>query len=127
MKTFFKHLLFISVCITAITALLALTKSTWFLPIFFGIIVYFTTITYLTYRCIHKVFEKNAKRFPQVFMLTTFCKLFLHIIVLAGYMFTHLLEAKRFLVFFAVVYLIYTVFETISLVKLVRSSTKKKN
>lgn len=118
MKTFLKHLILLMAVVSAITAILVLAKFKYILPIDFVVIVYFSAICFIAQYLLFRTLAKNPKRFLQVFMLVEFAKLFLHIIVLAGYLYAHHSEppvAKAFLVFFAAMFLIYLVFGTLEM------------
>ena len=104
--------------VSAITAILVLAKFKYILPIDFVVIVYFSAICFIAQYLLFRTLAKNPKRFPQVFMLVEFAKLFLHIIVLAGFLYAHRSEhpvAMAFLVFFVAMFLIYLVFGTLEM------------
>lgn len=110
-------------CIAAITAVLVLAKFKYILPINFVVIVYFSAICFIAQYLLFRTLAKNPKRFPQVFMLVEFAKLFLHIIVLAGYIYAHRTEpfvVKSFLVYFAALFVIYLIFGTWKMYRIAR-------
>jgi len=123
MKQFLKHLILLMACIAAITAVLVLAKFKYILPINFVVIVYFSAICFIAQYLLFRTLAKNPKRFPQVFMLVEFAKLFLHIIVLAGYIYAHRTEpfvVKSFLVYFAALFVIYLIFGTWKMYRIAR-------
>lgn len=68
---------------------------------------------------------KNPKAFVQFFLATTVGVLFLHIVVLVGGVLSNLAGAKRFAVIFLILYVIYTVYMTVSLVHFMRNPEQK--
>lgn len=123
MKSFLKRLILVTCCILAVTTVLTLLKVQLVVPIDYCTVVYFGAVTFLAFYLVCKTLLTNPKRFTQTFMLVTFVKLFLHIGVLAGYLYFHRTEpllAKNFLIFFAAMFVIYLIFETVEMARLVR-------
>ena len=123
MKSFLKRLILVTCCVLAITAVMTLLKVQLVIPIDYCTIVYFGAVTFLAFHIVCKTLITKPKHFTQTFMLVTFVKLFLHIGVLAGYLYFHrsqVLMARNFLIFFAAMFVIYLVFETVEMARLVR-------
>lgn len=93
----------------------------WMLPVavlYFGVaygVQYWLTVTAVS---------KNPKTFIQFFLATTVAVLLLHIVVLVGGMLMNPACGKRFAVGFLVLYVVYTVYMTWSLVQFVRDARK---
>lgn len=91
-----------------------------FMPL---LVLYFTAVTGLQHFFATQSAKKDARTFIKVFLGLTVGTLFVHLIVLISYMFTHLhqaLTARHFLITFCVCYILYLIFETGSLLLLVR-------
>ncbi|MCQ2260671.1 MAG: hypothetical protein MJZ77_04675 [Bacteroidales bacterium] len=89
-----------------------------FLPLYFGI------ITGLQHYAINKSFYKDPRTFVKNFLGLTVGSLFLHLVVLFIWAFTHAATAKIFILAFGICYVAYLVFETIALILLVKSKQK---
>ncbi|MBQ9587492.1 MAG: hypothetical protein IJR26_06520 [Bacteroidales bacterium] len=93
----------------------------WMLPVavlYFGVaygVQYWLTVTAVS---------KSPKTFIQFFLATTVAVLLLHIVVLVGGMLMNPACGKRFAVGFLVLYVVYTVYMTWSLVQFVRDARK---
>lgn len=93
----------------------------WMLPVavlYFGVaygVQYWLTVTAVS---------KSPKTFIQFFLATTVAVLLLHIVVLVGGMLMNPASGKRFAVGFLVLYVVYTVYMTWSLVQFVRDARK---
>ncbi len=108
-------------CIMGITAALLLFKVPFVYSIFLCVVVYFSAVCYISQHIMSRTLAKKPNKFPQAFMLVEFGKIFLHIVVLAGFVYAHKNDpssAKAFLVFFAAMFLIYLVFGTLELHRL---------
>jgi uncharacterized membrane protein HdeD (DUF308 family) len=85
--------------------------------IFPFIIVFFFVLTSLLHLWVSKGSEEHPRRFPAYFMGATTIKLLASLAFIVIYALKQPAEAKRFIVIFFAVYMIYTAFETISLLK----------
>lgn len=91
-----------------------------FLALYFGI------VTGLQHWLVTKAMFKSPKAFVQQFLGTTVGVLFVHLIVLALYLFSHPGNAKLFTIVFLVGFVVSWVFETISILLFVRNEKKKR-
>ena len=66
--------------------------------------------------------NKQPKVFIQFFLASTVAVLFVHIVVLVGGMLLNPVGGKRFAIVFLVLYVLYTVFMTVGLVRFVRDA-----
>lgn len=82
--------------------------------------VYFAVITALMHYTIVKSLYKDPRSFVKAFLGLTVGCLFLHLVVLVAWSFTHMVTAKAFILAFGIGYVAYLVFETISLVLIVK-------
>jgi L-asparagine transporter-like permease len=81
------------------------------------IILYFFIITSILHLWIRSATAENPRRFPAYFMGATTIKLMASLAFIVVYALKNPPEAKRFIVIFFVIYLIYTFFETASLLQ----------
>lgn len=123
---------FLLLVVLTLVLTLASFATLWFSPQCFHpfmplLVLYFTAITGLQHFFALQAAQKDPRTFIKVFLGLTVGSLFLHLIVLTVYMFTHLhaaLTAKHFLISFCIGYIVYLVFETGSLLLLVRNQKK---
>ncbi len=118
---FLKNNLYLSILL-----LLILFSAMKFLPVLklnnrhFFIILFFFVFSLIVHYFILKTAEKKAKMFISYFMGSTLVKLILYCSIIITYILNFKEDAKTFTVVFLVSYLIYTMFEVISLQKFMR-------
>jgi len=88
--------------------------------------VYFCIVTGLQHLLVTKAMMRSPKTFVQIFLGTTVGVLFIHLVVLASFLLTHASQGRRFLIAFCIGYVVYLVFETTALVKLVEDEKKRR-
>lgn len=88
--------------------------------------VYFCIVTGLQHLLVTKAMMRSPKTFVQIFLGTTVGVLFIHLVVLASFLLTHASQGRRFLIAFCIGYVVYLVFETTALVKLVEGEKKRR-
>ncbi|MCR4817293.1 MAG: hypothetical protein K5842_08975 [Bacteroidales bacterium] len=93
----------------------------WMLPVS---VLYFAVAYGVQYWLTVSSVNKNPKAFIQFFLATTVGVLFLHIVVLVGGMLLNPVGGKRFAVGFLILYVVYTVYMTVSLVQFMRNAGK---
>jgi hypothetical protein len=93
-------------------------------PVLPFLLPFFFSATAIFYNYLVKSSEKKFTSFVNRFMLTTFIKLMLFMAVLLIYVFTHKDDAVPFILSFFILYVLYTVFEVVALLKF--SKTEKK-
>ena len=93
----------------------------WMLPVS---VLYFAVAYGVQYWLTVSSVNKNPKAFIQFFLATTVGVLFLHIVVLVGGMLLNPVGGKRFAVGFMILYVVYTVYMTVSLVQFMRNAGK---
>jgi hypothetical protein len=101
-----------------------LLPENYFSPVLPFLFPFFFSATAIFYSYLVKSSEKKFIRFVNRFMLTTFVKLMLFMAVLLCYVFTHKDDAVPFILSFFILYVAYTVFEVVALLKF--SKTEKK-
>lgn len=88
------------------------------LPLYFGV------VTAIQHYVVANSLKKDPRTFIKNFLGLTVGTLFLHLVVLSLWAFTHIPTAKPFIIAFGIGFLVYLVFETLMLVLLVRSNRK---
>jgi hypothetical protein len=115
-QKFIKKLIVFTMVLFAVALL-----SKFLLPISFVtpallyLIPLFFSITLLTHYLLLKGSEKSFAKFTTNYMLVTFSKLMLLLIVLLLYVFTHKSDAIPFIISFFLLYILFAVFEAIEL------------
>lgn len=94
----------------------------WLLP---TAVIYFAIAYGVQYWLTVSGMNKHPKAFVQSFLAVTVAVLFVHIIVLVGGMLVNPAGGKRFAVAFLILYLVYTVYTTVGLVKFVKAASGK--
>lgn len=89
----------------------------WMLP---AAVLYFAVITGLQYWLTIRSMHNDPRKFINFFLGITVGVLFVHLLVLVGGMLANPASGKRFAIGFMVLYLVYTVFITASLVRFSR-------
>lgn len=92
--------------------------------IFIALPFYFGIVTGVQHYVVANSLKKDPRTFIKNFLGLTVGTLFLHLVVLSLWAFTHIPTAKPFIIAFGVGFLVYLVFETLMLVLLVRSNKK---
>ncbi len=90
----------------------------WLLPV---AVVYFAVAYGVQYWLSVSSVNKHPKAFIQFFLATTVAVLFLHIVVLVGGMLVNPAGGKRFAIGFLILYVVYTVYMTVSLVRFMKN------
>lgn len=117
---------YISLILLTIVMVLAAFCTLWFAqglfqPILPVIPLYFAVVTGLQHYAVVKSFYKDPRTFVKNFLGLTVGTLFLHLILLCTWSFTHIPQARTFILAFCICYIVYLAFETISLVILVKN------
>jgi hypothetical protein len=94
-----------------------LLPSSYFSPAIPFLFPFFFASTYLLFAILNKSDNLSFSKFVNRFMLATFAKLMLFVIVLLVYVFTNKPDAVPFIIAFFILYLAYTVFELVVFLK----------
>ncbi|NQT78030.1 MAG: hypothetical protein HQ565_09970 [Bacteroidetes bacterium] len=89
----------------------------YYSPAFPFIVGFFFFATIIVFYYMLKAVEKRPARFVNVFMLTTMLKLMLFLAVMVVYVLLNPEDAKPFILTYFVLYVIYTVLEVVSILK----------
>ncbi len=90
----------------------------WMLP---AAVIYFAVAYGVQYWLSVSSVNKHPKAFIQFFLATTVAVLFLHIVVLVGGMLANPAGGKRFAIGFLILYVVYTVYMTVALVRFMKN------
>ena len=91
------------------------------LPLYFGV------VCFVQHLLVTKSMQQSPRRFVQIFLATTVGTLFLHMVVIAAYTFTHLQHAYTFTLAFSIGFAIYLAFETVALLMMIKRERKKQS
>ena len=105
-------------------ALKYVLPENYFTPVLPFLFPFFFASTVLIYTYLIKNSEQKFNRFANRFMLTTFVKLMLFIAVLLCYVLTHKPDAVPFMLSFFILYVAYTAFEVIAMLKYFKTEKK---
>lgn len=98
----------------------SLTPEGYYTPTFPFLLVFFLLASLLVYHFMLKSLEKRPGRFVNTFMLTTMFKLFIYLGGMITYALLNREDATAFIVTFFVLYIVYTIVEVSSLLKVNR-------
>ncbi len=121
----------IALLVMTLALVLASFAVMWLLPEHFLMAIpllalYFGIVTGLQHWIVTKAMHRSPRTFVQLFLATVVGLLFLHIVVLAVYLFTHPAHAHTFTVAFLVGYVVSLVFETAALVRFVNEEKRRR-
>ena len=88
------------------------TSSLWF-----PLLLLFLLVTLAVHFVLLKVTRLNPRRFVSYFMLTTFVKLLVYFAALLAYLLTKPGEVLAFILTFLVLYILYTAFEVVAILR----------
>jgi hypothetical protein len=118
MIQFLRPLLYFSAVI-AIAALLAslLIPDQFITPALPFLIPFFTAVTLLSYHYLVQATFRKFIKFVNIFLLSIILKLLLYLAVMVTYAFLQRADAVPFLFAFFILYLCYTIFESVSIIR----------
>jgi hypothetical protein len=126
LNKFIVNLLLFSVILGAIAFILTFfLPENYFSPALPFLFPFFFAITILVFGFLIKSAGNKFNRFVNRFMMATFLKLMVYMAVLVVYVLTHKYDAIPFILSFFILYVAYTFFEVIALLRFTRSETKK--
>lgn len=118
-RLFLRQLLILAL-ITGVTVvgLIFLSPLKYVSPVLPFILIFHTAATLISFLIIHKKIQQAPQKFVNVYMANTTIKLLMYLVILMVYSLNFLDDAVNFIIGFFIMYLIFTVFEVIHLVKL---------
>ena len=102
-----------------------LLPKTFFSPALPFLFCFFTATTLLSYYYLLQTVEKRFIKFVNAFLLTIIAKLALYMAVMIIYVFLNRRDAVPFMLGFFILYLCYTIFESVCIIRYTRPATDK--
>jgi predicted neutral ceramidase superfamily lipid hydrolase len=125
MKKITIQLIIFTIIVAILSAALFLTLlKEYYFQIFPLSVIIFFALTLLFFFLIVKRGENNPNKFVRMFLLSMTIKIFTLLIYLTGYLLYDRSEAVPFLISFLVLYLIFTIFEVFSAVRISKTHRK---
>lgn len=125
MRKYFISLIAVTLALVLISFVVLWTSPEHFINAMPVLALYFCVITGLQHYLTIKSMYKSPRTFVKVFLSTTVAVLFIHLVVLAFWLFTHPQQSRLFALAFSIGYAVFLVFETVSLVCLIQREKKK--
>ena len=124
---FLKNLLIFSLVIAGLLSGLSfIVPRTFFSPSLPFLFLFFVGTTLVSFYLMLRFLQKKFTKFVQFFLLTTGCKLLWYLGIMILYVFLCLADAVTFILDFFLLYLSYTVFETVAIVNYSRNCSGNK-
>jgi hypothetical protein len=115
---YLRHLLVFSAIIGLIALTIRLsTNSNYLSPALPFLFIFFIATSLLSFYYLLRAATKRFIKFVNTFLLTIIIKLFIYAGVMIAYAFTNRSDAIPFMLGFFVLYLCYTIFESVSIIK----------
>ncbi len=109
----------------AVIGLLFLSPPQYVSPVLPFILIFHTAATLISFLFIHKKIQQAPQKFVNVYLANTTIKLLLYLVILMVYSLNFLYDAVNFIISFFIMYMIFTVFEVIHLVKLNKGASSR--
>ena len=126
MKRYLVSLLAVTLAMVLAAFIVLWTAPQCFLPAMPLLALYFGVVCGVQHWIVTKAMYRSPKTFVQVFLGSVVAVLFLHIVVLAAYLFTHPQHARLFTLAFCIGYAVSLIFETAALVRFVQNERKSR-
>ncbi len=116
---YLKKLLIFSLIIIGIEwGLSLIINPVWVSNAWWVTALFFVALDIITYRLVWKQIQKNVRKLITMFMLSTTIRLLLSLLVIVVYVLLNKTDAKAFILVFFINYIVFTLFETIEVLKL---------
>jgi hypothetical protein len=113
-----KQLIVFSLLLVSVAVVLFfLLPGTFITPALFFLFPFFISVTLISANILIRSARKKFIRYLNVYMLTTLVKLILYVLVMVVYILLNKQDVIPFFVTFLILYLLYTIFEVVWLVK----------
>ena len=126
MKRYLVSLLAITLALVLAAFVVLWTAPQHFLTVMPLLALYFGIVCGLQHWIVTHAMSRSPRTFIQMFLGSVVAVLFLHIVVLAAYLFTHPSHARLFTLAFCVGYVVTLVFETVALVRFVSNERRRR-
>ena len=124
--TFIKQLLFFSAILGSVALVFVfILPKTYISPAFPFLICFFIATSLLSFYYLLKQADKRFIKFVNAFLLTIIIKLALYIGVMVVYALNNRRDAVPFMLAFFILYLCYTIFEAVCIIKNTQPSSNK--
>lgn len=126
MKNFIKNITVISI-VLILTGWLIFSQfiPQYYLPVFPFLLVFFVVIAVAIHAYQLQLAKNNMAKFTRSNMIITFLKLFLYSAVAIVYIAVDTKNAQVFVICFVLLYIVFTIFEVFSLLKIPANTIKK--
>ena len=114
---YLKHALLFTIILAAAGYIVYYFLPEFYTPVFPFLLLFFLSVSLIVHYLLIKAIQKRPAKFINQFMLTTFLKLLFYIIVLVIYSLINRDDAVIFIVTYFLLYLFFTVFEMVSILK----------
>lgn len=126
-KPFLRQLLLLAAILgIVITILVLVAPKAYITPTLPFLLIFHTAATLVSFLYIQKKTSESPKKFVNVYLANTTVKLILYLVILMVYAMNYFSDAVKFIISFFVLYLIFTVFEVIHLLKANKELTRIK-
>lgn len=126
-KPFLRQLFILAAILgIVITLLVLLSPEGYITPTLPFLLIFHTAATLVSFLYIQKKTSESPKKFVNVYLTNTTVKLILYLVILMVYAMNYFTDAVNFITSFFVLYLIFTVFEVIHLLRANKELTKLK-
>ncbi len=126
MKLFLKQLLILTAILAVLVIIMILIMPAKYItPALPFILIFHFAATLISFMFIRKKTEKAPNKFINVYLANTTIKLILYLAILMIYGLTNIADAVKFIISFFVLYVIFTSFEVVKLLKANKSLTRE--
>ena len=118
----FKKFIFKELVLTGFIGIIAFVLfqtvlKSYHIPVFWVLLGVIALLTGIMHYSILQVAEKDVVKFTSRFMMVSGIKMMIYLVIITSYVFLNTENAKLFLIFFFLLYALYTAFEVILIVK----------
>ncbi len=96
------------------------TATPWLHPYWKIILIFFLSVSFLTYQLVETGLQGNQERFIPLYLAATVARLILGLAFVSFFLFHHIEQRRAFILDFLVLYLCYTGFEIWTLTRNLR-------
>lgn len=121
----FREILFTAALSLGAYVLFSTVLSEYYLPVFWILLVLIATLTAIFHYSIVQIQEKQPARFSTRFMMITGIKMMVYLVGITAYAFIYPENAAKFLISFLTLYLLYTIFEVVLIVRYFKNLRKQ--
>ncbi len=121
---------YVSIIVLTLVLVLVSFATLWigagfYLPILSVLPLYFAVVTGIQHYSVVQSSYKDPRTFVKNFLGINLGGLFLHLIVLCLWDFTHIASAQKFTLCFSICFAVYLIFETAALILMIRNKRRE--